>query len=436
MERPLTGHQVEVIDQLSSAVHGLGPHPRRSTTKVSGPEAGDQPAGIGGEPPTADRPDQLGEPRPPVADHEPGCPAPYQRGGQVTDRDVGPAIALPSQGQHGVGAGVDAAVEASGEVHAEERKPGIGNRVDQTPDQVGRRPNHVQVLAPEGQDAGVGSRARASGHPVCMEPGAPHQETGPERAVRRVDQPATSGWRGPPSPYPGPDLSTRHRDHPGKGSGHGGEVGPASGRDVQGSHAGHVGLVFGRRAGRELGDRHPVGPGPFDQGGQPGSLVFRRCHDQLPATVVGDAVLGAELDHPVPAPYGQVGLERTGRVVEAGVDNPAVAARLVGGDRGLLLEHHHRDVGQAADQGVGCGQAEDSATHHDHVGPGVGGGDHGPTLPVARNRAGRRKTRMLRFRSAMSRTERYRSGSARWPVEVGRDRGLAAGQGDEGVDVL
>ena len=118
------------------------------------------------------------------------------------------------------------------------------------------------------------------------------------------------------------------------------------------------------------------------------------------------------------------------------MDHPAVAARLVDGDGVLLLKHHHRDAGQAADQGVGCGQAEDASAYHDHVSPGVGGGDHGSTLPVALNRAGRRKTRVPWYHSAMAWMDWNRSGLVRWPAEVGPDGGLAPSQGDERVDVL
>ena len=109
---------------------------------------------------------------------------------------------------------------------------------------------------------------------------------------------------------------------------------------MQGSHATHLGLVVGGAARTQLGHRHPVGPGPLGQRGQGDQLAGVGGHDQLPATVVGHPVLGAEGQHGLGAPDRQFGLGRAGPVVDARVDDAAVVARLVGGHRRLLVDHH------------------------------------------------------------------------------------------------
>ena len=54
----------------------------------------------------------------------------------VAQPHVGPPVTLAGQRQHRVGANVDAAVDAAGEVHTEERVSRVWHRVDQRPYQL------------------------------------------------------------------------------------------------------------------------------------------------------------------------------------------------------------------------------------------------------------------------------------------------------------
>ena len=50
---------------------------------------------------------------------------------QVRGREVGALVPLALEREHGVGADVDATVDAAGEVHAEERVGRVGHGIDQ-----------------------------------------------------------------------------------------------------------------------------------------------------------------------------------------------------------------------------------------------------------------------------------------------------------------
>jgi hypothetical protein len=64
--------------------------------------------------------------------------------------------------------------------------------------------------------------------------------------------------------------------------------------------------------------------------------------DQLSATLARDLALLAIRIQLARAFDTQTGLQRAGLVVDAGVNNPRVVARLVGSDLRFALEHAHR----------------------------------------------------------------------------------------------
>ena len=78
---------------------------------------------------------------------------------------------------------------------------------------------------------------------------------------------------------------------------------------------------------------------------QPLELGLVDRDDELPALVVGEAALRAVGAQQLDAAPAQARLQRPGRVVDARVDDAAVAAGLVQRDVVLLLEHGHDRVG-------------------------------------------------------------------------------------------
>jgi hypothetical protein len=83
---------------------------------------------------------------------------------------------------------------------------------------------------------------------------------------------------------------------------------------------------------------HPIGPRPALDLVQPLELGGIPSHDQLPALLVGQAVLGAVFLEQLDAPAAQGRLQGAGRVVDPGMRNPAVVRGLVGADPVLLVE--------------------------------------------------------------------------------------------------
>ena len=109
-------------------------------------------------------------------------------------------------------------------------------------------------------------------------------------------------------------------------------------RHPQPGDAGGVGLVVGDARGVEPFGGHAVAGGAPLQLGERRELHLLGGDDHLAAVVDPDAVLGAERLEAIGALDTEPGLQRPGGVVEPGVDDPAVAPGLVGGELGFLLD--------------------------------------------------------------------------------------------------
>ena len=91
------------------------------------------------------------------------------------------------------------------------------------------------------------------------------------------------------------------------------------------------------------------------------------CDYDLAAHLVIDAALVAEsAEHPGPR-RAEVGLPRPRRVVDAGMYDAAVVARLVLGQLGLLLQYRHLQAGETPGEAHGDGEADYAPSHDDEV---------------------------------------------------------------------
>ena len=90
-------------------------------------------------------------------------------------------------------------------------------------------------------------------------------------------------------------------------------------------------------------------------------------HHHFPGASERDALLLAQPVHRFSPLDAQPRFERTGAVVEPGMDHAAVVAALVGGDRLLLLQDHDRDPGVGLDDGAGHPEADESGSHDAEV---------------------------------------------------------------------
>lgn len=150
----------EVIEQFARCADRRGAYPGSRRQHVLRTQLRHVPLSIPDEHPTAGRPSDLGGARAPVPGRDSVHPAPAEDLAYVGKIDVAALIALAGERKHRVRAHEHRTVDRAREVHAEERQPGIGYRVDESSHQVlSARAKHV-VLAAERDDPGI---RRASG---------------------------------------------------------------------------------------------------------------------------------------------------------------------------------------------------------------------------------------------------------------------------------
>ena len=99
---------------------------------------------------------------------------------------------------------------------------------------------------------------------------------------------------------------------------------------------------------------HAVGNPPLMQLLQARNLLRAGRDHQLAALLEWNTLLLAKALHGSSACDAVLRLQRTGFVVETGMDNPAIVTRLMGRDMIFLLHHHHLHSGEPS-RGVQSG---------------------------------------------------------------------------------
>ncbi|CAK7287050.1 hypothetical protein SGPA1_50016 [Streptomyces misionensis JCM 4497] len=354
----------EVVHQRAVTQHRLGPHAGRRPHQVLGPHRGQQSAHRLQERPLGHRAAQLARAVPPVpARQRPGA-RPRHGPGQLAGAHDAPAVPLPGQCRHRVGADVHHAVDAPGQMDAEERERRVRHRVHQAPYQLG--PGQLVVLPAERHDPHTRVVPGQPGQFVAVQSGAVHQHP----AAHDVPGRGAHGHAALGAPvhphHPGAvaDLGTRGLGEP---PGDRREVAHARGAHVDRGQSAHLGLVLGDLGGAQLPHRYAVLPAALHQGVQPGQLRALGGDDQLAGDGVVDAVLGAELHHLGGAPHRVPRLERAGPVVDPAVHDPAVAPGLVAGRARLLLQHGHPGARRGPADRVRGRQPDDPPSDHEHI---------------------------------------------------------------------
>ena len=120
-------------------------------------------------------------------------------------------------------------------------------------------------------------------------------------------------------------------------------------------------------------------------------LALVEGHDELPALDVRQRALRAVRPQQVDPAAAEAGLERPRRVVDPGVDDAAVAPRLVGRDLGLLLEHGDHGAGPGLAQPTRDREPDDPCADHPDA---LAGHVRRRSLPASCE-AGRRTTRRV-----------------------------------------
>ena len=104
--------------------------------------------------------------------------------------DVGFAVAFAGEGEDGVRAGFDAAVDEAGEVDAEEGEGGVGHGVNEVANEMAGFGGELEIFAAEGEDADVILGASKLSDAVAEEAGAVDEVAGFEFSSGGFEDPA------------------------------------------------------------------------------------------------------------------------------------------------------------------------------------------------------------------------------------------------------
>ena len=224
------------------------------------------------------------------------------------------------------------------------------------------------VLSSERKDFQVCVAPEQSHHTVHVEPGAVHHDLGPDvsgAGAQVMHVPLSSGRAdlGPRS-----DFVARLRQEPRQGASDVAEIHGAGEGHPEPFDAAYVRLMVGDAVRADALGLHSVRPGAAFQLVERRDLIALRRDHHLAGLGRGDTVLATELEQPRAATDAELGLERTRRVIEPRVDDPAVASGLVGRDLWLFFEDDDGESGVGAPDRVGCRQPDDPAADDGDVG--------------------------------------------------------------------
>ena len=282
--------------------------------------------------------------------------------------EVGFAVAFAGEGEDGIRAGFDAAVDEAGEVDAEEGEGGVGNGVDEVADEVAGFWCEFEIFAAEGDDADVILGASKLSDAVAEEAGAVDEVAGFEFSSGGFEDPAAEVVVDGCDAGVFLEGAAEAFDLADEGVADGLVIDDAFLRDAEGGEAGGVGFDLAELGGVEpLEAFEAVLLAADFEVTQALEFGFVGSDDDLAADVVGDGVLAAEFGHEPDSAHGKAGFQRAGFVVKTAVEDAAVVRALVAAGVILFFKHANGGAGLAKEQFTGGGQADDSATDDDEV---------------------------------------------------------------------
>jgi len=135
----------------------------------------------------------------PVAADQPPEAGEREHAREIAGRDRPVVVALAGEGEHRVGAALDASVHHAGQMHAEERQARVRHGIDQVPAEVSGLGSQHVVLPAERHDAHPRPRAGEPGEAVVhLSAGARAADwapTGSRWVIRVVRDPSDDAWR-------------------------------------------------------------------------------------------------------------------------------------------------------------------------------------------------------------------------------------------------
>ena len=305
----------EIVFEFAGGIHGLGTHACGRAHEVVGFDVRHQPLQRPRERCLAQRAPHFARSCAPVATGESPQAAIGDVLSQLCPADVAPAVALAGQREHGVGAGVDRAVDHAGQVHTEKREAGVGHRVNEVVDEVRPFGHQLVVLATERDDPVTVRRARQFGHLVASQASTVDQPRRFQIARRGGDAHAIGGLADLDHPRRGPQFGSGGFDLGNEDAAHGPVVRDAGAGNVQRLDAGAVRLELGQPLGVDDLGIDAVAPSALCERRQPLLLWPVDRNDYFAAHLVCNVVPAAELDHGAAPGDRQCGLGRPRPVV-------------------------------------------------------------------------------------------------------------------------
>ena len=250
---------------------------------------------------------------------------------------------------------------------AEKRKARVGDGIDEMSDEVLGGGAEPDILAPERHDPRRRLHPREPDDPVGVEPAAGDHQVGAQVAGGACHPPDAAAPLDPRHPSLHDDTPPEPPDFALEGIGDSAVVDDSLLRHLDGGDPRGMRLEFADRLrGVESAqpDQAVLSP-PLPQRVEPAHLGRIGGNDDLPADLMADAMLLAELDHLPQSADAQSGLLGARLVGEPAVEDAAVVGRLLRGDLGILLEERHFVAAPRLEESPSRGQADEPAADND-----------------------------------------------------------------------
>lgn len=280
---------------------------------------------------------------------------------RIAETEICFEITFAFQGQDGVWACVDGAVNHLCEMNAEEWELGIRDRIDERLNEVTLLRDELVILAAERDDAHFGIGAGHASDAIAIETGAVNDEArrvGGAIGFYVVRVAATLEFDDAFTHFEGAAFfAEEFSDLRGDLA----ITDDAGGGNAKAGDAGDARFNFANLLGGEARDVEAVLESALVEIFKEREFGLVASDDHFAADVILESVLATELDHGLAAGFGEPGFETAGLVVDARVDDAGVATGLVLSQLLLFFEQEDFDAGLRAREGIRSREADNSA---------------------------------------------------------------------------
>src|SRR5258706_11872303 len=261
-------------------------------------------------------------------------------------------------------------------MYAEKRKLRIGDGIDQRPHQRRTLGDEMVVLTAKGNDSYIHYIGRCAGHSgdaVAEQSGTVDEIRGGEYRAAGFHHDFTGEIAHAGDSGGSQNRSTLGADQLGIFLANGGEIGDARGGHDQRAQTAGVRLDFVQLIGTDKAEtRESVGLAPAPQFFQARNFLCARGYDDFAADLVRQAMRAAEFDHGARALDAELRFQRSGLVINAGVNDAAVVAALMPAHAVFFLEQQQAKAGESLRDLKGDGETDNTSADDEDIVAGVG----------------------------------------------------------------